>query len=168
MSIDADRTNRRRLGLRALFEAGRRIAERPDDLRHILGIDPSALREDRMIWSAAKRHPVRESEASDLPAPAGANAYRPEGTILREHEVAVADLGDRLAAAVGHLDQRVLGEALVESVARELLHQLPDALGLRGGRVAFATAGDELLALLRHQLAVLLAHGAAEDVGLAH
>ena len=56
----------------------------------------------------------------------------------------------------------------IEAVARELLHQLPDALGLRGGGVALAAARDELLALLGHELAVLLAHGAAEDVGLAH
>ena len=60
------------------------------------------------------------------------------------------------------------GVRFVESVARELLHQLPDALGLRGGGVALAAARDELLALLGHELAVLLAHGAAEDVRLAH
>ena len=56
----------------------------------------------------------------------------------------------------------------VEPVPRELLHQLPHAVGLRLRDRALGTAGDELLALLRHELAVFLAHGAAERVRLAH
>ena len=56
---------------------------------------------------------------------------------------------------------------LVEAVAGELLHQVEDLLDLLLREAAFQRALDEALALLRHLLELLLAHGAAEDVGLA-
>src|SRR5216683_2635239 len=93
--------------------------------------------------------------ATVLATAARPDSERSECAVLREHEVPGPHLGDRLQAAVGHLDRGVRTEAFVEPVARELLHQLPDALGLRSGGAALAAAADELLALLRHQLAVL-------------
>ena len=73
--------------------------------------------------------------------------------------------------AVGRLvgDQPVRrAVALVEAVAGELLHQLPDALGLGRRRPPLPAAGDELVALLGHEVAVLLAHGPAQRVRLPH
>ena len=56
---------------------------------------------------------------------------------------------------------------LVEAVARELLHQVEDLLDLLLREAALQRAGDEALALLGHLLGVLLAHGAAQQVGFA-
>src|SRR2546425_646772 len=131
--------------------------EKIDGLR----VHPASLGEDRVIGRAPKSHPVGQCQATDLATAARPASERSECAVLREHEVPGPHLGDRLQAAVGHLDRGVRTEAFVEPVARELLHQLPDALGLRSGGAALAAAADELLALLRHQLAVLLAHGAA-------
>src|SRR5262249_5482764 len=126
----------------------------------ILCVDPTSLGEDRMVRRATNGHAIRKLETPDLSASTRSDTECSEGTILSEHEVAVANRRDRFAAAVGHLDERVARQAFVEAVARELLHQLPDAFGLRGRGVALAAAGEELLALLGHELAVLLAHGA--------
>ena len=56
---------------------------------------------------------------------------------------------------------------LVEAIARELLHQVEDLLDLLLWEVAFKRAFDKSLALLRHLLGLLLAHRAAEQVGVA-
>src|SRR5439155_1688201 len=132
----------------------------------IFRVQPPALREDRVIGGAAKRHPVRELETTDLPTSAWSDTERAERAVLGEHEVTLVDRRDRLTAAVGHLDERVTGQAFIESIPRELLHRLPDTLGIRRGGDALAAASDELFELLGHELAVLLANGAAEDVGL--
>src|SRR5436309_1896266 len=156
--------------LRNRRPATREFASDRDEIviGEIFGVQPPSLREDRVIGGAAKRHPVRELETTDLPTSAWSDTERAERAVLGEHEVTLVDRRDRLTAAVGHLDERVTGQAFIESIPRELLHQLPDTLGLRRGGVALAAASDELFALLGHELAVLLAHGAAEDVGLAY
>ena len=56
---------------------------------------------------------------------------------------------------------------LVEAVAGELLHQVEDLLDLLLRVVPFQRALDEAVALLRHLLGLLLAHGAAQQVGFA-
>ena len=56
---------------------------------------------------------------------------------------------------------------LVEAVAGELLHQVEDLLDLLLREAAFQRAFDEALALLRHLLGLLLAHRAAQQVGVA-
>ena len=65
-------------------------------------------------------------------------------------------------------DQRVgRGVALVEAVFGEALQQVEDRVGLGAVDAALGRALDEVLALLLHLLADLLAHGAAQQVGLA-
>ena len=66
-------------------------------------------------------------------------------------------------------DQRVGGGVgLGEAVARELRHQLEDRRRPSGGRCPRSTQPpDEALALLLHLLGLLLAHRAAQQVGLA-
>jgi hypothetical protein len=59
------------------------------------------------------------------------------------------------------------GVGLVEPVARELLDQVPDPLALASIDLVGLAAGDELLTLLRHQLAVLLPHRLAERIGFS-
>ena len=56
---------------------------------------------------------------------------------------------------------------LVEAVAGELLHQVEDLLDLLLREAAAERALDEALALRGHLLELLLAHGAAQDVGFA-
>ena len=57
--------------------------------------------------------------------------------------------------------------ALVEAVVGEAREQLEDRLGLALLDAALDRAGDEALALRLHLGADLLAHGAAQQVGLA-
>ena len=65
-------------------------------------------------------------------------------------------------------EQRVGGGVrLVEAVAGELLHQVEDACRLVLGMLVLRRALHEAVALLRHLVRVLLAHGAAQQVGLA-
>ena len=65
-------------------------------------------------------------------------------------------------------DQRVgRGVALVEAVFGETLEQVEDGVGLIALDAALDRAGNEILALRLHLLADLLAHGAAQQVGLA-
>ena len=59
------------------------------------------------------------------------------------------------------------GVRFVEAIARELLHQIEDLLDLLLRVVAFQRAFDEALALLGHLLGLLLAHRAAQQVGIA-
>jgi len=134
---------------------------------HLFRVHPSALREDRMVGRAADRHSIGEVESTHWPHPARAHRARPVGAVLGEHQVAGPHLGDGLLATVGHLDAGLGGQALVEPVARELLDEVPDALGLPGVDLVALAARDELLALGGHQLAVLLPHRLAERVGLA-
>ena len=56
---------------------------------------------------------------------------------------------------------------LVEAVAGELLHQVEDLLDLLLRRPRSSAPCDEALALLGHLLELLLAHGAAQHVGIA-
>ena len=55
----------------------------------------------------------------------------------------------------------------VEAVARELLHQVEDMRRLRLGHATVFGTIDEHAALLGHLLGLLLAHGAAQQVGSA-
>ena len=55
----------------------------------------------------------------------------------------------------------------VESVTREFGHQIEDAFGLLRRNFVHGAAGEEFLALGGHFVAVLLAHGAAQDVRFA-
>ena len=55
----------------------------------------------------------------------------------------------------------------VEAVFGEFGAGVEDHLGVGAADAALDRAGDEAVALRRHLLAVLLAHGAAQDVGLA-
>ena len=65
-------------------------------------------------------------------------------------------------------DQRVgRGVALVEAVFGEALQHVEDRVGLRALDAALGRALDEVRALLLHLLADLLAHGAAQQIGLA-
>ena len=58
--------------------------------------------------------------------------------------------------------------ALVESVAGKLFEQIENRVRLLLGNFVRARAAfDEVLALFRHLLLVLLAHGAPEKIGLA-
>ena len=57
---------------------------------------------------------------------------------------------------------------LVEAVAGEELHQIEDLGGLLLADVVGLGAVHEGVALLGHDLRILLAHGLAEHVGLAH
>ncbi len=57
--------------------------------------------------------------------------------------------------------------ALVEAVVGESFQQLEDRLGLGALDAALDRAGDEAVALRLHLAADLLAHGAAQEVGLA-
>ena len=57
--------------------------------------------------------------------------------------------------------------ALVEAVAGELVGLLEDLVGGLGVDAAFARAGDEARLLARHLVLVLLAHRAAQKVGVA-
>ena len=57
---------------------------------------------------------------------------------------------------------------LVEAVAGEVLHQVEDLGGLLRLQPALDRAVLEALALLGHDLGVLLAHGLAQQVGFAH
>ena len=83
----------------------------------------------------------------------------------RGHEV---DRVVRLQVAGDVGQERVGGRVrLVEAVARELLHQVEDLLDLLLREAALERALDEALALLGHLLGLLLAHGAAQQVGLA-
>src|SRR4030095_15038833 len=72
----------------------------------VLGVHPSALGEERMIGRTADGHSVRKLQLAQLSAPTWPDTPRLEGTVLGEHQVAVADLGDRLVAGGGPLDQR--------------------------------------------------------------
>ena len=56
---------------------------------------------------------------------------------------------------------------LIEAVAGELLHQVEDLLDLLLREAALQRALDEALALLGHLLDLLLAHGAAQQIGIA-
>src|SRR6266404_3485883 len=57
--------------------------------------------------------------------------------------------------------------ALVESVTGELFEQIKNRVGLLLRDVVRARATlDEILALLRHRLLVLLAHGAPEEIAV--
>jgi hypothetical protein len=59
------------------------------------------------------------------------------------------------------------GVRLIKSIACELLHQV-EYFGDNILRIAFGCgAGDKALALLGHFFKVLLAHGAAQQVGLS-
>ena len=67
--------------------------------------------------------------------------------------------------------RRLIGEQrircrvrLVETVARELLHQVEDLLNLLGMKVAFSGAAHKARALLGHGFGILLAHGAPQQV----
>ncbi len=65
-------------------------------------------------------------------------------------------------------DQRICGSVrLVEAVAREFGDQLEDELGAAAIHTLANGALDEAVPLLRHLLLDLLAHGAAEQIGLA-
>ena len=55
------------------------------------------------------------------------------------------------------------GVRLVEAVAGELLHQVEDLFDLLLREARSQRALDEALALLRHLLGLLLAHGAAQN-----
>jgi hypothetical protein len=59
------------------------------------------------------------------------------------------------------------GVGLVEAVAGELRHQVEDVVGLRPVHALLDRAGDEALLLLVHLALDLLAHGAAQQIGLA-
>ncbi len=59
------------------------------------------------------------------------------------------------------------GVALVEAVAGELGHQVEDAVGLLGRHALLGGAGDEPGLLQVHLLLFLLAHGPAQQIGLA-
>src|SRR5262249_13756769 len=72
----------------------------------LFGVYPSALGKDRMVGRAADGHSIGELQATQLSTPARPDAERLERTILGDDQVTVVDLSDRLAAAVGHLDQR--------------------------------------------------------------
>ncbi len=120
-----------------------------------------------MVGGTAHRHAVGEVEPPHPPHPARAHRACAVGAVLGEDQVPGPDLGDGLVAAVGHLDAGLGGQALVEPVAGELLDEVPDALGLLDLDLVGLAAGDELLALLGHQLAVLLPHRLAQGVGLA-
>ena len=64
--------------------------------------------------------------------------------------------------------QRVgAGVRFVEAVAGEFGHQIENALGLFRRNFVRGAAGQEFLALRGHLVAILLAHGAAQDVGFA-
>ena len=56
---------------------------------------------------------------------------------------------------------------LVEAVAGEFGHQIEDVLGLVFGDVVLLGPGHELGLLLVHDLGIFLAHGPAQDVGIA-
>src|SRR5258706_14698345 len=103
-----------------------------------------------MVGRATHRHSIGEAESTYRPHPARAHHARAVGAVLGEDQVAVPYLRDRLLAAIGHLDSGVGGQALVEAVARELLDEVPDALGLLGVDLVGLAARDELLALGGH------------------
>src|SRR5213592_193379 len=63
--------------------------------RELLGVDPAAMREDRMLRRAADAETVREREAAHPTHAArrhGAGAVR---AVLGQHQIAVADGRDR-------------------------------------------------------------------------
>ena len=55
---------------------------------------------------------------------------------------------------------------LVEAVGGELRHELEDLVGDLGVDALLLGAGEELGLLLLHRLLLLLAHGAAQEIGL--
>ncbi len=59
------------------------------------------------------------------------------------------------------------GVRLVESVAGKLRHEIENLLDLLRWKLALGRAFDETLALLRHFSGIFLAHGAAQQIGLA-
>src|SRR2546425_42112 len=67
-------------------------------------------------------------------------AARFEWPIFRQDDIAITNFGDDLASPISHLDFCVTPATFVEAVARELLHQLPHALGLRAGDRSLGTA----------------------------
>src|ERR1035437_3171869 len=56
---------------------------------------------------------------------------------------------------------------LIEAVAGELLHQVEDLLDLFLREAAFQRSLNEALALFGHLLDTFLAHGAAQQIGVA-
>ena len=56
---------------------------------------------------------------------------------------------------------------LVEPVFREFLHQVEDLLRHVGGQAVLGGPLLEALGVLRHLLRLFLAHGTAQQVGLA-
>ena len=59
------------------------------------------------------------------------------------------------------------GMGLVKAVTRKLLHQVEDACRGRFGDAALGRTRHENLALLRHLLGLLLAHGTPQEIGAA-
>ena len=75
-------------------------------------------------------------------------------------------IGLEIGGLIG--DQRVgRGVGFVEAVAGELGHELEDVLGAAAVDAVGDGALDEARFLLRHLLLDLLAHGAAQQIGLA-
>ena len=92
------------------------------------------------------------------------------GVVLVAGEQRREELDRVVALQVGGLvgEQAVRGGvAAVEAVAGELLHQVEDALGDLGVDLLLLGAVEEAGLLLGHDLRLLLAHGAAKEVGLA-
>ena len=79
------------------------------------------------------------------------------------------ELDRKIRLHVGGLirDQRVSRRvAFVETVFGEAFEQIEDRVGLVAFNPVLYAASDEMLALILHLLADLLAHGAAEQIGL--
>ena len=92
--------------------------------------------------------------------------------VLPDSEVSSADMNSmRIVSLQIRRDERqvrVGGRVrLVEAVAGELLHQVEDFFGLLRRMAVGLGAVDEARALLGHLLGLLLAHGAAQQIGFA-
>ena len=98
-------------------------------------------------------------EHGELVGVAGVQRHRGRQELL-------AVVGLEVGGVVGHVGvgRRV---RLVEAVARELVDQLEDVGGFRALHALLDRAGHELGLLLGHDGLVFLAHGLAQDVGLA-
>ena len=158
-------------------EIGERlVAARRDDGVDRLPADALERRErviDRVAFDLEGRARAIDRRRLDLdvePLGLGAEFRKLVGVAHVERHRRRHELDRIVRLQIGGLvgDQRVgRGVALVEAVFGETLQQIEDRIGMRALDAALGRAFDEILALRLHLRADLLAHGAAQQIGLA-